>query len=267
MREDRCVFGWPPGPLINAVCAVDLYHSDSERLENTRGLSAVIKPERERHTRPSSACKQPKSDLKGRNTARNRHLAWTLTTAAGEALQRSWKMRKSWKEVSAKMFFSSLSPRFKRAMMTEPMTMVWTEQDEQFVWCVCTGGTGATQIWAASPQANGFFLTQISSTVFSFLEYFCFVPPFERLGGYAHVCAAVLGTRLEVPGFWVEAPDWWTGSPRPPDSTFVPEFTHLCITSGTQRKLSRRYMSQRRTEKGFLSNPSYFVSSFKPTKM
>lgn len=33
-----------PGLLINAVRAVDLYHSAVERLENTQGLSAVIKP-------------------------------------------------------------------------------------------------------------------------------------------------------------------------------------------------------------------------------
>lgn len=112
MREDRCVSRWPPGLLINAVHAVDLYHSATERLENTRGLSAVIKPERERHTHPSSACKQPKSDLKGRNTARNRYLARMLAAAAGGALRRSWSV--NWGKAERKlcvtnMFFSGAS--------------------------------------------------------------------------------------------------------------------------------------------------------------
>lgn len=54
---------------------------------------------------------------------------------------------------------------------------------------------------------------------------------------------------------------------RPPDSAFVPEIAHLCLTSGSQRKLSRRGWSLRRSEKGFGTNPSYCVSSLKPPKM
>lgn len=153
--------------------------------------------------------------------------------------------------------------------MPGPMTTMWTEQDKQSRWCVYTGGRGATHIWAASPQANSFCLTEISSTLF-IISWNISVsfPPSERLRGWAYVCAEARGARLEVPGFWTEAPDWRTGSPpRPPDSAFVPEITHLCITSGIQRKLSRRGLSLRRTEKRFRTNPSYFVSSFKPTKM
>lgn len=89
VHEDRCVLGRPSGLLINAVRAVDLYHSAAERLENTWEFSAVIKPERAHQTRPSSACKQPKSDLKVRKTARIRVLARTLAAAVGEAFRLS----------------------------------------------------------------------------------------------------------------------------------------------------------------------------------
>lgn len=150
--------------------------------------------------------------------------------------------------------------------MTGLMTMMWTEQDKQSVWCVCTGDRGATQIWAASPPGQRLlFDTDQLDSVYPFLEYFCFVPPppTQPLKG----CRA---KRIFALQRGAGGPRVLTDGRiplRPPDSAFVPEIAHLCLTSGSQRKLSRRGWSLRRSEKGFGTNPSYCVSSLKPPKM